>query len=234
MSLSNLKPIRVYGKGGANPPKVLMILEELGVPYEVEDVPISDAKTPAYLAVNPNGRLPAIIDPNHHEQGRDLVLWESGAIIEYLVERYDAEHHKISFAPGSAEAQHARQWLFFQATGQGPYYGQAYWFKLLHAERVPSAVKRYTDEAKRVTGVVEGWLRKQIDEGTGGADGPWLVGGRISYADIAWFMWQKTLAVKLSEDFDEDEFPLVKDWLERLLKRPAVSKAAAWLLAPAQ
>lgn len=231
MSLSNLKSIRLYGKGGPNPPKVLMILEELGVPYEIEDVPFSDVKTPAYLAVNPNGRLPAIVDPNHQEQGRDLVLWESGAIVEYLVERYDADH-KISFAPGSAEAQHARQWLFFQATGQGPYYGQAYWFKQLHAERLPSAVKRYTDEARRVTGVVEGWLRKQVDEGTGGADGPWLVGGRISYADIAWFMWQKAFGMKFTEEFNEDEFPLVKDWLARLAKRPSVSKGAVELLDP--
>ncbi|KAJ6088361.1 hypothetical protein N7486_009622 [Penicillium sp. IBT 16267x] len=75
------------------------------------------------LRHQPNGRLPAIYDPN-----TDLRLWESGAIVEYLVERYDTSR-KISFESGSMEAQLARQWLFFQASGQGPYYGQACRFK---------------------------------------------------------------------------------------------------------
>ncbi|EMR69011.1 hypothetical protein MGN70_011869 [Eutypa lata] len=228
MSHSNLKPIRIYGKNGPNPPKVPIILEELGVPYEFEDVPFTDVKGPAYLAVNPNGRLPAIRDPNH-ESG-DLVLWESGAILEYLVERYDASR-RISFAPGSAEAQHARQWLFYQATGQGPYYGQAVWFKLYHPEPVPSAVERYLKEIKRVTGVLEGWLQKQVDEGTGGADGPWLVGGRVSYADISWVTWQSMIPTRFGkEEFDQDEFPLVKAWLERIVKREAVNKIIAPML----
>lgn len=116
---SSLKPITVYGKAGPNPPKVIMILEELGLPYEINAVPFSEVKGAAYLAVNPNGRLPAIHDPN-----RDLTLWESGAIIEYLVETYDKEN-KISFPKGSNESFLTKQWLYYQTTGQGPYYGQA-------------------------------------------------------------------------------------------------------------
>lgn len=116
---SDLKPIIVHGKGGPNPPKVVMILEELGLPYEFAATTFADIKKPDYLAVNPNGRLPAIHDPN-----RDLTLWESGAIIEYLVETYDKEN-KISFPKGSNEGYLTKQWLFYQATGQGPYYGQA-------------------------------------------------------------------------------------------------------------
>lgn len=94
-----------------------MILEELGVPYEAEAVPMTDIKKPEYLAINPNGRLPSIYDPN-----TAITLWESGAIVEYLIERYDTER-KLSFEPGTAESYHAKQWLFFQASRQGPYYG---------------------------------------------------------------------------------------------------------------
>lgn len=110
-----LQPIKVWGAAGPNPPKIGYVLEELALPYEVIDLPFADLKLPAYLAVNPNGRVPAIHDPN-----TGLTLWESGAIVEYLVETYDGER-KISFEPGSKEAQWARQWLFFQVSGQGPY-----------------------------------------------------------------------------------------------------------------
>jgi glutathione S-transferase len=108
---SQIKPIKVWGKGGPNPPKIAIVLEELGLPYETVAIPLTDVKKPDYLAINPNGRLPAIYDPN-----TDLTLWESGAIIEYLIERYDTTH-KLSFAPGTAETYHAKQWLFFQTTG---------------------------------------------------------------------------------------------------------------------
>lgn len=79
--MSTIKPIKVWGKGGPNPPKVAILLEELGVPYEAIAVPLADVKKPEYLAVNPNGHLPSIYDPN-----TDLTLWESGAIVEYLIE----------------------------------------------------------------------------------------------------------------------------------------------------
>jgi glutathione S-transferase len=90
MSSSSLKPIVIWGKHGPNPPKVRMLAEEMGLPYDL------------------NGRMPAIQDPNE-----DFTLWESGAIIEYLVEKYDTER-KMSFAPGSKEAYLAKQWLYFQ------------------------------------------------------------------------------------------------------------------------
>jgi glutathione S-transferase len=106
--MSDIKPIVIYGKHGPNPPKVRIVAEELGLPYDLKDVAFSEVKEAEFLAVNPNGRMPAIYDPN-----TDLTLWESGAIIEYLIEKYDTEH-KISFAPGSKEAYLAKQWLFFQ------------------------------------------------------------------------------------------------------------------------
>jgi glutathione S-transferase len=107
---SSLKPITIYGKHGPNPPKVRMLAEELGLAYDLKDVQFADVKKPEFLAVNPNGRMPAIHDPN-----TDLTLWESGAIIEYLIEKYDTER-KVSFEPGSKEAYLAKQWLFYQGT----------------------------------------------------------------------------------------------------------------------
>lgn len=106
--MSSLKPIVTYGKAGPNPPKIIMILEELGLPYEAKDISFPELKQEAFLKINPNGRMPAIHDPN-----TGLTLWESGAIIEYLVEKYDTEH-KISFEAGTLESYHAKQWLFFQ------------------------------------------------------------------------------------------------------------------------
>lgn len=214
MSFANLKPIKVYGKGGPNPPKVAILLEELGVPYETTAIALSDVKKPEYTAINPNGRVPSIYDPN-----TDLTLWESGAIFEYLIEKYDPEH-KFSFAPGSPESYHAKQYLFFQVSGQGPYYGQAAWFKIYHSEKVPSAVARYTGEINRVTGVLDKVLSENAKAG---GDGPWLVGGKYSYADIAFVPWQ-SLVTKLvsTEEYNPDDYPTVKAWLNKILERPAV------------
>lgn len=105
---TQLKPIKVWGKGGPNPPKVQILLEALGVPHEITPLPLSEVKTPEYVAINPNGRVPAIQDPN-----TGLTIWESGAILEYLVDKYDVEK-RISFEAGSKEFYEAKQWLFFQ------------------------------------------------------------------------------------------------------------------------
>jgi len=217
---TQLKPIKVWGQGGPNPPKVAFILEELGLPYEIIAIPFSDVKKPEYLAINPNGRIPAIKDPN-----TGITLWESGAIVEYLIEKYDTKH-QLSFAPGTPEYWHAKQWLYFQTTGQGPYYGQAVWFKKYHPEQVPSAMERYNKEVNRVTGVLEGVLAQQKQEHSGssaGSDGPWLVGNKISYADIVFVTWQRVIGMLLEKDqYNVDNFPHVKEWLEKMISRKAV------------
>lgn len=196
-----------------------MILEELKLPYDVVPWPISDVKKPEYTAINPNGRLPSIVDPN-----TDLTLWESGAIVEYLIEKYDTEH-SISFKPGTAEYFHAKQWLYFQATGQGPYFGQAVWFKKFHPEKIPSALDRYLKEIDRVSGVLEGWLAKQKEQYPT-TDGPWLVGGRISYADIAFVQWQRVIGMILQKDeYDIERYPLLNEWIQKMLARDTVKKA---------
>ena len=222
---STLKPVKVYGHAGPNPPKVHIILDELNIPKEEQVIAFSDVKKPEYLAINPNGRLPAIYDPN-----TDLTLWESGAILEYLIEQYDKDH-KLSFVPGSKEAYHAKQWLYFQTTGQGPYYGQGVWFTKFHPEKLQSAIDRYVNEIKRVTGVLESHLAKQKEAFGGGAgfDGPWLVGNKLSFVDFAFVPWQ-IVAVKVfgeSKQFDDTEFPLVKEWIGKLQARESVKAAMA-------
>lgn len=219
---SQLKPIKLWGAGGPNPPKVAIVLEELGVPYEVDPVPFTDTRRPEYLAINPNGRLPSI-----HDSNTSLTLWESGAILEYLVEQYDTQHN-ISFALGTTESYHAKQWLFFQVSGQGPYYGQAAWFKRSHPEQLPSALERYVKETNRHAGVVEGWLAKQKEK-HGSGDGPWLIGDKCSFADLAFIPWHKIMIgyILSKEEFDEDNYPNMKDWIDRMCLRESVKTVRA-------
>jgi len=210
-----LKPIHLWGLAGPNPPKVAIFLEELSIPYEVDPIKISQVKEPHFLAVNPNGRLPAIRDPN-----TGITLWESGAIVEYLIERYDTKH-ELSFAPGTEEYYHAKQWLFFQTTGQAPYFGQLAWFKRYAPEKIPMAIERYAKEIHRVTSVLEGWLGGQKEKYSEG-DGPWLVGNKLSYADISFFTWYWTIEALAKEEFDIKGYPLVNEWLEKMKARKSV------------
>lgn len=134
-----------------------MVLEELGLPYESHVV--AEVKGEAYTKINPNGRTPAIQDPN-----TGLTLWESGAIMEYLVEQYDKDH-KISFDT-FPEKYLTKQYLHFQMSGQGPYFGQTTWFRKFHPEQVASAKKRYDEQLVRVVEVLDGILKGKT----------WLVG----------------------------------------------------------
>lgn len=126
-------------------------------------------KKEQYESIHPYGRVPAIEDPN-----TGITLWESSAIIEYLVETYDKQH-SISYAPGSEEYYKAQQWLLYQISGQGPYFWQALWFSIYHHEKVPSAVDRYVNEIRRVSGILSRVLQNK----------EFLVGDKFSYADVA-------------------------------------------------
>lgn len=215
---AQIQTIKLWGQGGPNPPKVAIVLHELGLPFEYIPIKFSEVKEAEYTKINPNGRIPAIHDPN-----TDLTLWESGAIIEYLVERYDAGG-KLGFPAGSNEAQVARQWLFFQMSGQGPYFGQAVWFLKYHPEKVQSAVDRYAKEVNRVSGVLDAHLAKQ----DAGADGPWLVGGRFSYADLSFVTWHTIIGKILPTDaYDESAYPHLAAWLGKIRERTSYKTAMA-------
>jgi glutathione S-transferase len=124
--MSNLKPIHVWSHAsGPNPWKVVIILEELGVPYETEYVDFSTIHDEPFISINPNGRVPAIKDPNN----KDIIVWESGACVDYLLDTYDKEG-KLSVKE-SPQKYAALSWRDFQMSGQGPYYGQLAWFKMV-------------------------------------------------------------------------------------------------------
>ncbi|KIP10023.1 hypothetical protein PHLGIDRAFT_115839 [Phlebiopsis gigantea 11061_1 CR5-6] len=198
---------------GPNGWKVAIVLAELGLTYESVylDFQKGEHKAPGFTKYNPNGRIPAIID----HRNNDFVLWESDAIIQYLVDKYDTAH-RIS-ATGD-ETYHQLQWLHFQASGQGPYFGQAVWFAYLHAEKIPSAIERYSNETKRVLSVLESVLSKQ----------EWLVGGKLTVADLSFLPWNKSVSKVLFESYDwAQDYPATAAWHNRLSNLPSVKKVYA-------
>lgn len=206
----SLKPIVLYSHAsGPNPWKVAAVLEELSIPYETKFLQFPELKKDPFESINPNGRVPAIEDPN-----TGLNLWESGAIVEYLVETYDKQN-TLSFAAGTPDYFYAKQWLHFQMSGQGPYFGQAVWFTKFHSEAVPSAKERYNNEVKRVSAVMDRVL----------ASREWLVGNKISYADLSFVPWFLLVPAYTLPDLDlSKEYPNLSAWLERMKARPAVQK----------
>lgn len=126
------KPIKLYSHpGGPNPWKVAIILNALNLPYETTFMDFGDLKKQPFESINPNGRVPAIEDPN-----TGLTLWESGAIIEYLLETYD-KGNTLSYTTAK-EKWESKCWLHFQMSGQGPYFGQMAWFVLVCLTLPPS------------------------------------------------------------------------------------------------
>ncbi|RPD62373.1 glutathione S-transferase C-terminal-like protein [Lentinus tigrinus ALCF2SS1-7] len=219
--MSHGKHFTLYSnQGGPNGWKVVMVLEELGLSYETIylDLYKEESKSPEFLKVNPNGRIPALID----HKNDDFVIWESDAIMLYLVDKYDTEH-KISAAETNGK-YHQLQWLFFQASGQGPYFGQAGWFKLFHPEKVPSAQQRYQKEILRVWGVLDSVLSKR----------EWLVGDKCTIADLSFVPWDLTALKFLMTDYEgfseetfQKDFPAVKRWHTAMMTREAVVKTWA-------
>ncbi|KAE8152339.1 glutathione S-transferase [Aspergillus avenaceus] len=202
-------PIILYSHPyGPNPWKVAIILEELDLPYETRFLNFTEVKQEPFLKLNPNGRLPAIEDPN-----KGITLFESGAIVEYLIDTYDNDT-KLQYTDTAAKYE-TKAWLHLQMSGQGPYYGQAGWFSRFAPERIPIAIERYGNEIRRVTSVLESVLKTR----------DWLVGDKCTYADLAflpWQRWAKRYATN-AETFDRD-YPHVTAWFGKLCERPSVKK----------
>ncbi|KAK0714465.1 glutathione S-transferase [Apiosordaria backusii] len=209
------KPIRVWiTPPGPNPWKTIFLLEELGLNYEFKSFRFDDVKKKPFIDVNPNGRVPAIQDPN-----TGLTLWESGAINQYLVEQYDKEK-RLTYDT-FIEKNHCNQYLYFQMSGQGPYYGQCGWFQHLHPEKIQSAIDRYATEIKRVLGVLETILSAKP------ADAQWLVGNKMTYADMAFVPWNFRLGEVLLQSWDEvfEGTPHVRAWHEKMVDLPSWKRA---------
>ena len=206
--------IQLYSLNTPNGVKASIMLEETGLPYEAHLVDITDnqSHTPEFLSLNPNGKIPAILDPDG-PGGRPLALSESGAILIYL-----ADKSAKFIDPDPARRYETIQWVFFQSAGIGPMFGQVGFFNKFagkdYEDKRP--LKRYVDEAKRLLGVLE----KRLD-GRG-----WIMGADYSIADISTLGWVRNL-ITFYEARDLVEFDSLKNvpaWLERGLARPAVQR----------
>ncbi|KAF7299056.1 Glutathione S-transferase C-terminal-like protein [Mycena indigotica] len=205
-------PIKLHTAGTPNGKKISVFLEELKAAYNTDiyeyqkiDMSKTEQKEPWYIALNPNGRIPTIVD----RANDDFVVFETGAILLYLQEKYDPDN-KFGFS-GSKEKSEVLQWLFWANAGLGPMMGQAGHF-LSASEQIPYAQKRYIDETKRLFGVLQIRLK----------DREWLVGDKYSIADINAYTWVSGHAWLKIESLDE--WPDFKKWVERIKAREAVKK----------
>lgn len=205
-------PITVHTWPTPNGHKVHIMLEECGLPYQVVpvDVGAGAQHAPAFQAISPYGEVPAIVDPQG-PQGQPVTLFESGAILLYLASKTGR------FLPASERARYAvLQWLMFQTGGVGPTLGQADHFRLHAPERVAYAIDRYTNEARRLCGVMDRQL----------AEHEYLAGADYSIADIAVFPWLREPA---RQGVDWADHPRLKRWFDRVAERPAVQRGLAVL-----
>ncbi len=204
--LNSIAMIDVYYAPTPNGVKIPIALEELGAPYRIVPVNLGreEQKRPDFLALNPNGRIPVIVDHDGHD-GEPVSVFESGAILLYLAEKFGG---LMPAAP--RERIRALEYLFFQVGGVGPMFGQAGWF-IRQPERIPVGIDRYQNESRRLTAVLETRLQQA----------PWLAGETFSVADIAHFGW---LRVADYAGIHLDEFPAVSAWLSRIRARPAVQR----------
>jgi len=201
--------IDLYTWSTPNGRKVSVMLEEVGLPYRAHRIDIGkgDQFTPQFQAINPNGKIPAIVDPDGPD-GKPLPLFESGAILIYLADKTG----KLLPAEGRARYT-ALQWLMFQMGGVGPMFGQAHHFIRFAREKVPYGVERYGKETVRLYGVMD----KRLAESE-------YLAGEYTIADIATYPW---VARHDFHEVDLAQFPNVKRWYDAIGARPAVKRGMA-------
>lgn len=199
--------IDLYYWGTSNGRKITIMLEEVGLPYTMHPINISrdEQFTPEFLAINPNGKIPAIVD-REGPGGTPYTVFESGAILIYLAEKVASP-----LLPTDARGRYdTLQWLMFQMGGIGPMFGQRHHF-FRAAEQVPYGIQRYTRETHRLYGVMDRRL----------AEVPYLAGGAYSIADVATYPWVGRWEW---HDIDWADFPNVKRWFDTVGARPAVAR----------
>lgn len=204
--------IDVYSSATPNGHKVHIMLEECGLPYRIHHINIGagDQFTPEFLAISPNNKIPAIVDPEGPD-GQPMSLFESGAILVYLAS-------KAGKFLGNSDREKftTLQWLMFQMGGVGPMLGQAHHFRIYAPEKIDYAVNRYTNEARRLYGVIDKRL----------AQSPYLAGDAYTIADIATFPWLRSWK---NQGIDWEDYPHAKRWFDEIAARPAVQRGVAVL-----
>jgi len=197
--------IDLYTWSTPNGRKVSIMLEEIALPYRVHPVNIgkNEQFAPDYLKINPNGKIPSIVDPEGPD-GKPIALMESGAILIYLARKAG------KFLPSGRNEYEVLQWLMFQMGGVGPMFGQTHHFLRAAKEVVPYAIERYSQETRRLYGVLNERLRERD-----------YLAGEYSIADIATYPW---VARYEWHKTDLGDFPAVKRWFDAISARPAVQK----------
>jgi GSH-dependent disulfide-bond oxidoreductase len=198
--------IDLYTWSTPNGRKASIMLEELGLPYNVRPINIGKDEqfAPEFVAINPNSKIPAIVDPDGPD-GQPIPVMESGAILIYLSEKTG------KLTPGSQRGRCvALQWLMFQMGGVGPIFGQVHHFLRAAKESVPYAIERYTKETRRLYGVLDARLQDHeylADE--------YSIADIATYPWVARYEWHKTRLL---------DFPNVKRWFDAISERPAVQR----------
>ncbi len=199
--------IDVYSWPTPNGHKIHIMLEECGLAYRAipVDIGAGDQFKPEFLAISPNNKIPAIVDADGLD-GQPISLFESGAILLYLAGKTGKLLGKTD-----REKYHTLQWLMFQMGGFGPMLGQAHHFRIYAPTKIAYAVDRYTNEAKRLYGVLE----KQLSQTA------YLAGDEYTIADIATYPWARSAA---NQGIDWADFPNTKRWFDAIDARPAVQR----------
>ncbi len=197
--------IEVYSWPTPNGHKVHIMLEECGLPYRAIPVDIGRGEQfePRFLEISPNNKIPAIVDPDGPD-GAPIAMFESGAILLYLAGKTGR------FLPASTRGKYeVLQWLMFQMGSVGPMLGQAHHFRVYAPEKIPYAIERYTNEARRLYGVMNRRL----------AGSRYIGGAEYSIADIAIFPWLRSWK---NQGIDWNDHPHLKGWFDEIAARPAV------------
>ena len=200
--------IDLYTWPTPNGHKIHIMLEECKLPYRVHAVNIGtgDQFKPEFLQISPNNKIPALVD-SEGPDGKPISIFESGAILIYLAAKTG------KFMPKSDRAKYeVLQWLMFQMGGVGPMLGQAHHFRIYAPEKIEYGINRYTNEAKRLYGVMDKRLQSS----------KWIAGSSYSIADMAIFPWLRSWQ---NQGIDWADYPHLKAWFDKIAARPAVQKA---------
>jgi len=206
--------IEVYSWATPNGHKVHIMLEECGLPYRVipVDIGAGDQFKPEFLAISPNNKMPAIVDPDGPD-GQPMSMFESGAILLYLASKTGR------FLPADVRGKYeVLQWLMFQMASVGPMLGQTHHFRSYAPEKIPYAIDRYTNEARRLYGVMDRRLAKS----------KYIGGPAYGIADMAVFPWLRSWK---NQGIDWNDFPHLRGWFDEIGHRPAVQRGVAVLSA---